>query len=119
MKRDCDKPYLGVSFDNSQLTITFVNENGPGFDAMLAPGDEVLALDGLRVTANNFGNVAEAVLAIGKSVRVLTSSRGVIVERSLTPQPNPAGAISLELDLAAIPNRVSLRDGWLGKSLTT
>ncbi|GDY01417.1 peptidase M61 [Planctomycetota bacterium] len=119
VKRDCDKPYLGVSFDNSQLTITFVNENGPGFDAMLAPGDEVLALDGLRVTANNFGNVAEAVLAIGKSVRVLTSSRGVIVERSLTPQPNPAGAISLELDLAAIPNRVSLRDGWLGKSLTT
>ena len=115
VQREREKPYLGMSFDGDRLVVNFVNENGPAFESGIAPGDEVIALNGLRVTSGSWADVAEATLTVGTSVRVLTASRGVITERSITPVPNPTGSIALELDPAASPEAVALRDGWLGK----
>ena len=119
VQRDREKPYLGMSYQGDSLVVNFVNENGPAFESNIAPGDEVIALNGLRVTSGSWAEVAEATLTIGTSVRVLTASRGVITERSITPLPNPTGTIALELDPAASPEAVALRDGWLGKIETS
>ena len=116
VQRERERPYLGLSFDSDRLVVSFVNENGPAFEAGIAPGDEVIALNGLRVTSGSWAEVAEATLVVGTEVRVLTATRGVITERRLAPTTNPTGSIALELDPTASPEVVALREGWLGKS---
>jgi predicted metalloprotease with PDZ domain len=111
--KDRDKPYLGITFETDRLVVTAVNENGPAFESGIAPGDEVLAIAGLRVTSENWAETAEAALAIGRPLAVLTSSRGVIRERSLVPAQHPLGNVTVELDAGATPARVALREGWL------
>jgi hypothetical protein len=45
---------------------------------------------------------------------VLTSSRGRIRERSVTPTGNPVGTLSLEQITGATQEQQSMRAGWLG-----
>jgi len=112
--KDRDKPYLGLSFDKG-TTIGQVSDDGPAFRSGLAPGDEILALADLRVTADRWQETMASVGVIGKPLRVLVSSRGRIVERVVTPSANPIGTITV----AEAPNpsgrQLALRDGWLGR----
>jgi predicted metalloprotease with PDZ domain len=111
--KERDKPYLGIGFEEGTTTTAFVNEDGPAFAAGIAPGDEILALNGLRTTAERWSDVFQCTASIGDPMAVLTSSRGCIRERQVTPVANPIGTLALELLAGATPEQLALRAGWL------
>ncbi|MGC6486275.1 MAG: M61 family metallopeptidase, partial [Planctomycetota bacterium] len=54
---DAGKPFFGLNFRAASTTVASVVRGGPAFAGEVAPGDEVLALDGLRVTSANWNEV--------------------------------------------------------------
>jgi predicted metalloprotease with PDZ domain len=89
-----------------------VTEGSPASVAGIAPGDEVMALQGLRVTVDDWQTVFRAVAATGRPLEVLLARRGVIVAVTATPKPGP-GKVSLEFDERADEATRSRRDAWL------
>ncbi|MBK8099248.1 MAG: M61 family metallopeptidase [Planctomycetes bacterium] len=111
--RDRDRPYLGLAFADDSTRISFVNDDGPALAAGLAPGDEILGLDGIRVQSASWSEVFGTIAAVGRSLRVLIASRGRILERVVTPTEPPVGTIGLEVLDAAPEPAVRLRRQWL------
>jgi predicted metalloprotease with PDZ domain len=110
--KDADRPHLGITFDAGRTSIAAVQSDTPAQRAGLAPGDEVLAVNQLRVTSETWSDVFQAVAAVGKPIECLLTRRGVVITRQVVPGSGP-GTISLELDGQADEWTLSLRDGWL------
>jgi len=113
--KDAERPHLGITFDAGKTSIASVQSDAPAHRADVAPGDEVLALNDLRVSNDNWQDVFHAVAAVGKPLEVLVARRGVISRRRVLPGRSP-GTISLELDSQADERMLALRDGWLPRS---
>jgi predicted metalloprotease with PDZ domain len=112
-----DRPHLGLSFQADKMVVAAVGDDGPALASGIAPLDEILAIDGVRVTTDNLRDVLSSVARIDRPLSVLTASRGLIVERVLTPTAAPVGTVRLELDDSASPERRRLRDDWLCSSV--
>lgn len=110
--RDTERPYLGVVFDSASTRIASVTVDSPAHRAGLAPGDEILALQDLRVDAGRWQEVLDATARIDGKLEILLARRGVITRATVTPSRSP-GSAALELDNAASPGQIALRDGWL------
>jgi predicted metalloprotease with PDZ domain len=113
---DLDRPYFGLTFETGTLRVATVNDDGPAHASGIAPHDEILALDGVRVTADDWHDVARVLARVQQPLRVLTASRGLVVERALTPDTPRVGTVSLQLDENASVDGVALRRGWLWDS---
>jgi predicted metalloprotease with PDZ domain len=107
-----DKPYLGITFDAGRTTIAAINLDSPAYRSGLSPGDEVLAIAGLRVDGDRWAEVFQAVARIDHPLEVLVARRGVIARRVATPTSSPP-TISIEIDPVATAGQTALRDGWL------
>ena len=110
--REGNRPHLGITFDAGRTTIASLQADAPAHLGGLAPGDEILALQGLRVDNDRWQDVFQAVAVVGEPLEVLFARRGVIVRRTVVPMASP-GAPWLELDGKASAEQVALRDGWL------
>jgi predicted metalloprotease with PDZ domain len=113
-----DRPYLGFSLDAGRSTVSTVTDDSPAFEAGIAPGDEIIALDGIRVTSERWADVLDSVAAPGRPLRLLTASRGLVRERTLTPLPAPRNAVRLVVKDDVAPAVERLRATWLGRDLT-
>ncbi len=106
-------PHLGVRFTADSTDIHSVVQDGPAYRGGLAPGDEILALDGLRVTSSNWSEVSKAVIRPEQELTILISSRGIVQERRVVPAPARP-----DLTIRPVGNRGSrekrLLQGWLG-----
>ncbi len=107
-----DRPHLGVTFTPGGTTIASVETGTPAHVAGLAPGDELLAVQELRVDAARWGEIWKAVARAGEPVAVLLSRRGVIRTCSVTPEPS-RGTTKLQIDPDAPPRRLRVLEGWL------
>lgn len=112
-RKDERTPYLGVSFRADELVVQSVVTGDPAHVAGLAPGDEVLAIAGLRVRASTWKNVLENLESIDRPLPLLIARRGRILEKSLTPRSVPPTA-KLEEVPDATPAQKRLRQLWLG-----
>lgn len=110
--KDAGRPYLGIHFDAGRTTIASVQADGPAQAAGLAPGDEVLALQDLRVDADRWSDVVQAIAVVGAPIEVLYSRRGRIGRLQVTPNASP-GTPTVEIDPQAAAPTVALRDAWL------
>ncbi len=110
--KDSDRPWLGISFESSGTRIASVTRGSPAHAAGLAPGDEVLALQNLRVDAGRWQEVVDATVTVGRSVEVLLARRGVVTKCTVTPARNP-GTVSLEIEKNQDARKRALLDGWL------
>ncbi|MEE2886527.1 MAG: hypothetical protein VX951_03755, partial [Planctomycetota bacterium] len=108
-----DAPYLGVHFKAGTTTIGSVIEDSPADCGHLLPGDEILAVAGLRVTARLWSDVFDHVASCGEQVEFLLSRRGSIVQQALTPAPQPHGKCHLVPAKDATAQQLELRRGWL------
>lgn len=106
---------------SAEAVIQHVLSGGAGEQAGLSPGDTVIAVDGLKVTAESFERlVAQGGLAregAGGALRLHVFRRDELLE--LTARPLPAAADTCELMLAdsAPESVVRARSAWLAGSV--
>jgi len=95
--------------DPGGVAVTHVLEGSPAQAAMLAQGDIVVAIDGLRVTSRTFDASVQR-LVPGRRVEVHAFRRDVLERFALTPVAAPPDTCDL---LVATPKHAG-RDRWLG-----
>ncbi len=110
--KDANRPHLGITFDAGKTSIASLQIDAPAHHGGLAPGDEILAIQELRVDSDRWQDVFQAVATVGAPLQVLLARRGVICHRTVVPGAGP-GTPVLELDAKATPEQLRLRDGWL------
>jgi predicted metalloprotease with PDZ domain len=109
--RETERPHLGLQFDAGATTVGSVTRDSPAHRAGLQPGDEILAIQNLRVTNSTWPDVFQAVAAVGRPLEVLFARRGAVRSTSTTPE---AGQGTVTLTLAEASDViVTLRNGWL------
>ncbi|MBL8734367.1 MAG: M61 family metallopeptidase [Planctomycetes bacterium] len=106
------KPYFGVSFNSGSTTVASVTLDSPADRAGIAPGDECIAVAGLRVDSSNWNDVFAAVARCGVAIEVLLARRGVITRLFVTPGATMPGVAFEILDVATTEQQ-HLRDLWL------
>ncbi|GAB4142281.1 MAG: PDZ domain-containing protein [Planctomycetota bacterium] len=111
-QEDPDKPYLGIGFRSGSTEIAYVNDGSPAQEAGLAPGDEILALDGLRVLGENWGDLYRCLARVGRPIRILVSSHGRIAERSAVPSVSAVGTWKVALVESPTPEQIAFRERW-------
>jgi predicted metalloprotease with PDZ domain len=110
--RDADRPFVGLQFEAGSTIVASINAGSPAHDAGLQPGDEILALAGLRVDSSRWQDVFQSVARAGAAIEVLLARRGVVQRRPVVPG-RATGTIALEVDESAPDAARRLRDGWL------
>ena len=110
--RDAERPYLGVHFDGAAMTVGSVSRGSPAYEAGVHPGDELLAVDSLRVDSSRWAETWAAVAKVGKPVELLIARRGVVTRLVATPQPSP-GTATIEVDADASASANALLTAWL------
>lgn len=115
--RDTERPHLGLQFDAGATTVGSVTGDSPAHRAGLQPGDEILAIQSLRVTSSSWADVFQAVAAVNRPLQVLFARRGAVRSTTVTPEPGQ-GTVTLTLAEAG-EVVVTLRDGWLPSQRST
>ena len=110
--RDADKPFLGLQFEGGSTVIASVATGSPAQQAGLQPGDEVLAIQNLRVDTNRWQDVFQAVARVEAPLELLLARRGVVQRRVAVPGRS-TGTVALEIDETAPEPVRLLRDRWL------
>jgi predicted metalloprotease with PDZ domain len=103
--------WLGVECSD-RLVIDSVREDGPSADA-LAPGDELLAVDGLRVASQATLGDRLRDLAPGSLARILLSRDGRVLERSVRASSPPRGDLKIVERTGIDTTRRLVRSRWL------
>ncbi len=107
-----DRPFLGISFEAGGTIVASVHAGSPADLAGIAPGDEILAIQGLRVDSSSWQDVYRAVARVGQALDILWARRGIIGTGSALPTPGQ-GTLQLSVSATATPEQLQLRDGWL------
>jgi len=107
---DC---YLGVHFKSGSSSIASVTLDSPADRAGLAPGDELLALNALRVNSASWSDVFGTVARCDKPLIALVSRRGVVQEIQVVPGSKPPGEVRIQPREDSTPQQDALRRGWL------
>ena len=110
--RETERPYLGLQFDAGQTTVASVTASSPASAAGLQAGDEILAIEGLRVDSSRWQDVFQAVARVDQPLQLLIARRGVVQTRSATPTKGP-GTLTLVVDDRASEEATALREAWL------
>lgn len=106
--------WLGADVgDGRQPKLRRVDAGSPAAQAGLAPGDRLVAVDGIEATPA----VLDAALrrrAEGETLELHTLRRGILHVRHARLQAPRADTWELTLDQAASPAAVARREAWLG-----
>jgi predicted metalloprotease with PDZ domain len=107
--------WLGINTNESggRLTISTIVRDGPAWTYGLSVGDELLALDGLRASADVLNRVMKG-KEPGEALTVVLARRGVVKTIELTLAPRPFDAWTLSIDRGAVGPAVNHREAWLG-----
>lgn len=106
------KGWLGLAHDGA-LVVTQVRDHTPAAEGDLDVGDEILAIDGRRVTAATIVVEVER-LVPGEAVEVTVARRGRLRTLTLPVRPAPTETWKLELDPAAPTGAELRRRRWHG-----
>ncbi len=105
--------YLGLQFVSASATVASIILGSPADLAGLAPGDELLALNGLRVNLTNWSEVFGTVARRDEPLTVLVSRRGHVQEIQVLPESQPPGEVEIRPCQDSTPQQDGLRQGWL------
>ena len=108
-------PWLGARLVESAGVNRFsvVYAGGPAEQAGVAPGDEAIALDGLRLTAGNLDRRLRDHQP-GDAVTIAVFRDDVMLRRQLALGEAPEDSCYIEIDDGADEAAVRQRDSWLG-----
>lgn len=111
------KPYLGIRFkpDVGEPVVGVVVSGSPAQQAGLAPGDTLVALDGIRIGRDNLDALL-ARIADGADASVHAFRRDELMELHVRPGPAPADTCELRILRDVEADTVGRRADWLGLS---
>ena len=101
-------PGVSLKLDQGSIVVTRVATGGPGQAAQLVVGDELLAVDGLRLRRTED---VSGLLRHGESSRITYARRGRLADTTLTPQQG-VDRWQLAWDPGASAQQRTLRDQW-------
>ena len=108
-------PWLGASLaTNGTGAFAAVRAGGPAERAGLAPGDEAVAINELKLTAQNLG-VRLAEYRAGEDVTLSVFRRDELLRLKVTLEEPPLDTAYLQIDTDANSDHVAARDRWLSK----
>ena len=102
--------------EQGRCKVAVVLDAGPAKLAGIAPGDELLALNGLKVTHASLESLRSR-LPCDKPVVLHLFRRDELHEVECMPRAAPAEICDLSLESAATPDVIHARNQWLGQSL--
>lgn len=105
------RPYLGARIDENRMVVTSVVAGAPAERAGIHPGDEIVALDGLRVSRQCWRSVLDARFRPGKPLEVLVARRGRLHQLPVTPEPVAPPTVRLGVDPRGGDRAARLRAG--------
>jgi len=106
-------PYTGFRCEREQaeLKVQRVQRHGPGQQAGLVVGDELIAIDGLRLRRPDD---LPPLLVAGRPQQLTISRRGCLRQLSLRASPAEVERWTLDPDPNASPQALRRRTEWLG-----
>ncbi len=109
--------WLGIKtrVEAGRLVVTHVLENGPGQKFGLSAGDELLALNDIRLTRKTLEKRLRRLQA-GDSTRLSIFRDDVLLELPLLVEKSPQNRCQLQLDKKAGSEILTARTAWLGGS---
>ncbi len=106
---------LGVQMSRTSPGVAaVVLAGGPGERAGMAPGDELVALDGLKLTASNIDSRLSCYQP-GDRAQLAVFRGDELLELSVTLDLPPADTVELGLDPQAASSALARRQAWLGE----
>jgi predicted metalloprotease with PDZ domain len=114
------RPELGARLqpNGDEARLAVVLDGRPAQEAGLAPGDLIVAVDGLRATAANLeALIARASAAGAVPITVHAFRRDELMTFALMPRPAPADTCELRLDPEAAEDVLAARCAWLASSV--
>ena len=117
LKREAGTPVppalqVGTRAVGGRIVLTTIYADGPGQHAGLCSGDELVALNGLRVTADNFQRVIEH-FRPGQTIAVDFFRRDELHRAEATLDPAPDAGVAVSVDEGAGAAAVERRRLWL------
>jgi predicted metalloprotease with PDZ domain len=112
---DADPGWFGVTYENAsgRPRLTTVLDGGPARRAGLSPLDEIVAVNGVRVTFAEFPEVLSR-LSAGKSVELALFRRGWLTHVTVTPGTPPPKSYAFAPSASATPGERQIYESWLG-----
>jgi predicted metalloprotease with PDZ domain len=119
VREDRPRPWLGVRLrtDGVRLRVTYVQEGSPAQGAGVITGDELVAVDDRRVTADNWEQRLER-LPLDRPVRLQLFRHDEALELATTLQPSPRDTCYLVVDPDASAEARARCELWLGSATT-
>jgi predicted metalloprotease with PDZ domain len=113
---DADPGYLGVDFEApNALRVSVARDGGPGRRAGLSPGDEIVAVDGGKVTSESFPKALDR-SPPGTRIEVSLFRRGRLMTVPVALGEGPPTELAIVPARAATPEARKLYEAWLGAS---
>jgi len=114
-REDRPQPWMGatVRVDDGRVTVASVLTDGPGIEAGLCAGDEIIAIGGERCRPANFDELLDG-LTVGEPVVLHVFRRDDLQQLSLCPAQPPRDTAWLSLDDTADDASRDRRLAWLG-----
>ncbi|VEP11578.1 putative protease with the C-terminal PDZ domain [Hyella patelloides LEGE 07179] len=108
-------PYFGakIQSENGKEVIKFVEVDSPAAIAGIDPGDEVLAIDGIRVTAQNISDRLKDYKENDTIVVSIFHQDELITVNATLAQPKPSGYEVVQIKNLSDTQKHNL-SGWLG-----
>lgn len=104
------RPWLGINLAGGR--VRSVVEGGPAFDAGINAEDEIIAIDGHRVSASNFDDV-EKTLTIGAEAVITCFRHDRLREVTLTVAPHSNAGLKLRTNKDATSEQIEAFTAWL------
>jgi predicted metalloprotease with PDZ domain len=101
--------------EQGRCKVAVVLDSGPAQLSGVAAGDELLAVNGLKVTHASL-EALRSRLSRDEPVTLHLFRRDELLELKCTPRAAPAEVCELSLDPAAKPEAVRAREHWLGQA---
>lgn len=109
------QPWLGLRtrVHGDRVRVTHVLEGGPGATAGVVAGDELVAVDAIRLDADSAERALER-LTINSPVEFHLFRRDELMKLTMTPVDSPKNTCFITLDPQAPPAAQARREKWLG-----
>lgn len=114
------RPYVGIRVADAagMARVSNVLTDGPAFDAGIVPGDEIIAINGVRVRASDFDARVD-LLELDREARLSLLRRDELMEVRITPAERPVGSRKIKKVKDPTESQQAAFDAWLKKPAKT